>query len=248
MLDSDTNSSNSSSRRLDTTNTTNTTNSTNSTNTTQVVDSNITVIILGKIDPYSNPEYTTDDLSGLDSTDLLALIQTILGTDYKVASVTAPNIIDIVLPNIKANYTATANTDSATISGLSVDNDGVVCYMLYPASVTASVSVSDINAGMAGGQPALDHACVPANVNSTNNIVINSLEDSTSYTLAYQVRSFDDRPYAETTTPNSLTITTQAISTGPTGSEEESQYIMIFGLLSFILLLIINAWSIDSWK
>jgi len=102
---------------------------------------------------------------------------------------------------------------------------------------------------LAGGEPVTDYDCQNALTNSTNTISIDSLNDATSYNFAYQVRSYDDRPYAETTTPATLAVTTQAISTGnSTNTEEESQYIIIFGLLSFILLLIINAWSIDSWK
>jgi len=69
------------------------------------------------------------------------LIQSILGTTVDVESATAPIVLDIVLPNIDKNYSASATTDSASISGLTVDNDGVVCWILYPASITASVSV-----------------------------------------------------------------------------------------------------------
>jgi len=77
----------------------------------------------------------------MDSTDLLATLQDILGTTVDIESCTAPIVLDIVLPNIDKEYSASATTDSASISGLTVDNDGVVCWMLYPASNTASVSV-----------------------------------------------------------------------------------------------------------
>jgi len=49
----------------------------------------LNVTILGNINPYTNPEYTTDDIQLLDQADLLALIVGIFGKDANVSSVSS---------------------------------------------------------------------------------------------------------------------------------------------------------------
>jgi len=120
--------------------------------------------------------------------------------------------------------------------------------MLYSGDAK-NVSVNDVNSGLDGTAIAHDCQSVYADPSSgeSNDVSIPNLQDDTDYNFAYQLRGLDARPYAETSDVVSTTVKTSAVSTNTGGGdEEESQYIMIFGLLSFFLLLIINAWAIDS--
>jgi len=65
------------------------TNSSNSTNTSTPVSSYLNVTILGNINPYTNPEYTTDDIKALDQADLLVLLEGILGKDYTISAISS---------------------------------------------------------------------------------------------------------------------------------------------------------------
>jgi len=119
--------------------------------------------------------------------------------------------------------------------------------MLYSGDAK-NVSVNDVNSGLDG--TALAHDCqsvyAVTSTDDNNDVTINNLQDDTDYNFAYQLRGLDARPYAETSDVVAVPVKTSAVSTGGTTEEEESQYIMIFGLLSFILILIINAWALDS--
>jgi len=120
--------------------------------------------------------------------------------------------------------------------------------MLYSGDAK-NVSVNDVNSGLDG--TALAHDCqsiyADPSTDDSNSVVVPNLQDDTDYNFAYQLRGLDARPYAETSDVVSTTAKTSAVQTNTGGGDdEESQYIMIFGLLSFFLLLIINAWAIDS--
>jgi len=208
----------------------------------------LNVTILGNINPYTNPEYTTSDIQQLDQADLLALLTGIFGKDYTISAISDTVATSYVyLPNTTKDYSYTSTINSVTLSGLEVTENGVICWMLY-SGAAKNVSVNDVNSGLDG--TALDHDCqsvyAVTSTEDNNDVVVNNLQDDTDYNFAYQLRGLDARPYAETSDVVALAVKTSAVSTNTTTSDEESQYIMIFGLLSFFLLLIINAWAIDS--
>jgi len=70
-------------------NTSNSTNTSNTTNTTVALPSYLNVTILGNINPYTNPEYTTDDIKALDQADLLVLLEGIFGKDYTISAISS---------------------------------------------------------------------------------------------------------------------------------------------------------------
>jgi len=208
----------------------------------------LNVTILGNINPYTNPEYTTSDIKALDQTDLLALLTGIFGKDYTISAISSSVEASYVyLPDTTKNYTATPTVNSLKFSGLEVTDNGVICWVLYSGDAM-NVSVNDVNSGLDGTATAFDCQSVYADPSSdeSNDVTIDNLQDDTDYNFAYQLRGLDARPYAETSDVVSTTVKTSPVSTTGTTTEEESQYIMIFGLLSFIILLIINAWAIDS--
>jgi len=199
------------------------------------------IIVLANTDPSSNPGYTTDELLSMDSVALKTLLTEIYGTEYTVSAVTTPTAFIVNNPTIEVNYTSSATTNSITLSGLKVDYDGIVCWSIYQGSEQPGVSVDDVNMGMVGESQAVDHGCQSVyaveTVDETNTVTISGLQDATEYTIAHYVRSDDHRQYAETSSVMSVLTSTQAIPVPVTDDEEESQFIMIFGFLSFILLL-----------
>jgi len=241
------NSTNSTRRVLaDTTNTTNSTNTTNTTNTT-ISETTINIVILPNIDPNAAPGVTTDDILAMDEVDLKDMIQTALGTDYTVDDVTSPVVFPITLGNIDHAYTTSSTENSITISGIQTDNSGVVCYIVYQGAKDATVA--DVQAGTYDGKAAISHGCKAVDnvVSSDDSVTINGLSDNTQYEVAYTVRSIDDREYAQTTDVNYVEVTTKSVSVPTGGEEEEFSFLTTFGFLSFLLLIVFNAWEHDCW-
>lgn len=224
-------------RRLQTTTENTTDNTTNETNVTDVYTS-LSLIILPNTNPNAAPEYTTDEILDLDSASLKTVTQTIYGSQYTVSAVSTPSILVNSVPILSKDPTITSTTNSVSISGIQTNVDGVFCWMLYQGG--EDISVGDISEGVYNGQDAIDYGCLLVNniIDSNDTAMVSGLTEATEYRAAYYVRSYDHRDYAESNNVTSAVISTQVVVVPADDEEEESQFILMFGFLSFLFVLL----------